>query len=276
MNKIIDLIKKTGSRPITVSSLKKDFSRLGLKAGMTVIVHSSMSSLGWVCGGPVAVIQAIEEVLTEEGTLVMPAHSSDNSEPSRWVNPPVPESWFEPIRGETPAFDMDFTPTAWMGKIAETFRKQPGVLRSDHPLYSFCAWGKHKEKITANVPLDFAMGKGSPLERIYELDGKVLLIGVGHENNTSLHLAEHLVDYPGKKFKTEGSAVRQKGERVWIEFEDIEYNDNCFEELGKAFTETGKEIRGRVGLAECRFMNQREAVDFAGSWLMKHGGTRGD
>jgi aminoglycoside 3-N-acetyltransferase len=78
--------------PHTVDSLAAEFRRLGLKEGMTVIVHSSLSSLGFVCGGPVAVVQALMKVVTEEGTLVMPAFSPDYSDPSRWDNPPVPET----------------------------------------------------------------------------------------------------------------------------------------------------------------------------------------
>jgi aminoglycoside 3-N-acetyltransferase len=69
-------------RPNTRTSLREDFIKLGLESGMVVIIHSSLSSLGWVCGGPVAVIQALMDVVGEEGTIVMPTQSAGNSDPS--------------------------------------------------------------------------------------------------------------------------------------------------------------------------------------------------
>jgi aminoglycoside 3-N-acetyltransferase len=100
-----ELIAATVGGPRTVDSLAADFSALGMRPGMTVIVHSSMRSIGWICGGPVAVILALERILTPEGTLVMPAHSGDLSDPAKWQYPPVPESWWQPIRDTMPAFD---------------------------------------------------------------------------------------------------------------------------------------------------------------------------
>ncbi len=132
-----DVIKKTGNSPITVKSLIKDLERLGVSPGMVLLVHSSMSSLGWVCGGPVSVIMALETVLRTYGTLIMPTHSGDLSDPADWSNPPVPESWLEIIRKNMPAFDPEMTPTRGMGIIPECFRKHKDVLRSSHPQVSF-------------------------------------------------------------------------------------------------------------------------------------------
>ena len=133
--------------PVTVESLQADFEVLGIEKGMVLLVHSSLSAMGWVCGGPVAVIIALQEVLGETGTLVMPTHSTDLSEPSQWENPPVPESWWQTIRETMPAYDPDLTPTRSMGKIAETFRKQKGVFRSTHPQSSFCARGPQASSV---------------------------------------------------------------------------------------------------------------------------------
>src|SRR5712691_1567855 len=67
------LIQQTSS-PRTRESLAHDLCALGVEAGMTLEVHSSLSTLGWVCGGPVAVVQALMDVVTETGTLLMPTH----------------------------------------------------------------------------------------------------------------------------------------------------------------------------------------------------------
>jgi len=167
-----DLIDRT-PEPRTRLSLAADLRLLGLEPGAVVIVHSSLSSLGWVCGGSVAVVLALIDVLTESGTLVMPTHSAEYSDPRKWENPPVPESWLEAIRETMPAFDSRTVPTLGMGHIPETFRGWPKALRSSHPAFSFAAWGRHASFVTEDHSLDYSLGEGSPLARIYELDGQV-------------------------------------------------------------------------------------------------------
>jgi hypothetical protein len=112
---------RVASTPNTIETLTGELHGLGLKAGMDVIVHSSLSSLGWVCGGSVAVVQALMDVVAAEGTLVMPTHSTDLSDPAEWRNPSVPSEWWQIIRDTVPAYDPRITPTRGMGRIVETF-----------------------------------------------------------------------------------------------------------------------------------------------------------
>ncbi|MBN1887021.1 MAG: AAC(3) family N-acetyltransferase [Thermoflexales bacterium] len=262
-----DAVEHTQGYPATVESLRADLAALGVKPGMTLLLHSSLSSLGWVCGGPVAVILALEQVLGEQGTLVMPTHSGDLSDPAPWQNPPVPQAWWDVIRETMPAYEPDLTPTREMGAIPETFRKQAGVLRSSHPQVSFAAWGAHAQEITAGHPLEFGMGEGSPLARLYERDGWVLLLGVGHANNTSIHLAEYRAIYPGRQTITNGAPIRLDGRREWVTFQDIKLDDGDFTEIGARFAETGCIRQGRVANAQALLMPQRALVDFAVKWM---------
>jgi len=85
-----DVVKLT-KHPNTITSLKRDFKRLGVEKGSIIIMHSSLSKIGWTVGGPVSVIKALTQVLTSEGTLVMPTFTGGNSKPSQWENPPVPK-----------------------------------------------------------------------------------------------------------------------------------------------------------------------------------------
>ena len=268
------IVQKT-EVPATIDSLQVDFSALGLRSGMVLLVHSSLSAMGWVCGGGVAVIIALQEVLGATGTLVMPAHSTDLTEPSQWQNPPVPESWWSVIREKMPAYHPDLTPTRSMGVIAETFRKQKGVLRSAHPHHSFCAYGHQASTIIDNHSLEFSLGEGSPLARIYDLDGFVLLLGVGHDSNTSMHLAEYRATYPTRRIVQEGAPISAAGSRKWTTFENMDLDSSDFEQIGEDFlgSDVGRGVhRGKVGLANCQLMPQRAAVDFTVDWLEKNRG----
>lgn len=260
----VDVIKKS-PQPYSTADLSAAFKQLGLTAGMCVLVHSSLSKIGYVPGGPIAVIQALMDVLTPDGTLVMPTHSGDLSDPTGWENPPIPKAWHQTVRDIMPAFDPILTPTRGMGAIPESFRTWPHVLRSSHPQLSFAAWGKNAEFVTANHSFDHSLGDASPLARVYDLDGYVLLLGVGHGNNTSLHLAEYRANCR-KKVKI-GMPIVENGRRRWAEFDDIEIDEDCFPELGKDFEASHPINIGQVGLAESRLFAQKTAVDFAVDWL---------
>lgn len=253
--------------PRTRTSLANDFRRLGLAAGMTVLVHSSLKSLGWVNGGPVAVIQALQDVLTPAGTLVMPAHSGDLSDPVYWENPPIPPSWHDLVRETMPVFDPRLTPTRGMGRIAELFRTWPDVRRSFHPQLSFAAWGKQAEFVTANHSLSNALGEKSPLARVYDLDGYVLLLGVGYDSNTSFHLSEYRA---GKnKLIVTGAPMTENGRHRWVVYDDIAFNDELFPQIGADMeAQTDNVIIGPVGSATARFYRQQPGVDFAADWLV--------
>lgn len=252
----------------TVPSLAADFRALGVEAGVVLVVHSSMKALkAEINGGAVAVILALEEVLGSDGTLVMPTHTADLSDPAYWDNPPVPNEWWDVMRETMPAFDVALTPTFRMGVIAETFRKQDGVLRSNHPDASFAAWGKHAKKITDDHALYPVFGARSPLAQVYELDGWVLLLGVGHSNNSSLHVAEERANIPHKMVPC-SAPMLVDGTRQWVTWEDIDWDDSDFIALAADFArETGLQRAGKVANADALLVPQRPLIDYAIGWL---------
>jgi len=257
--------------PATKQSIMKDLSNLGVTSGMTLLVHSSLSALGWVCGGPVAVILALEETIGPGGNLVMPTHSTDLSDPSEWRNPPVPKAWWKIIRETMPPYDPDLTPTRGVGVVPECFRKQKSVLRSMHPQVSFAAYGSKAATIVGRHSLDFGLGEDSPLARIYDLAGWILLVGVGHQSNTSLHLAEYRATYPSKRLIKQRAPMVIEGRREWVEFQDIKLDDSDFEVIGEHFIKETKFARcGHVAQATAILMPQRPLVDYAVRWIEKN------
>lgn len=247
--------------PRTRELLRTDMRNLGLKRGMTVLVHSSLSSVGWINGGPVAIIQALMDTVTAEGTLIMPAQSADLSDPAEWLNPPIPWEWWETVRNTMPAYEPEITPTYGMGKIAELFRTYPGVLRSDHPNVSFTAWGKQSKDILAKHTIENGLGEGSPLRKLYDSDAHVLFIGTSYETNTCFHLAEYRSGT--REVIQKGAPILVEGERKWVEYTDIDYDDTEFETIGIAFEQQCSVKKGKIGSADSKLFSLREAVDYA-------------
>jgi aminoglycoside 3-N-acetyltransferase len=272
--------------PVTATSIASGLRDLGVAAGDVVLVHASLSAFGWVAGGAPAVVDALQSVVTGTGTVVMPTHSPGNMEPSNMQHPPVPEDWYETIREETPPYRPEVTPAAGMGAVAECFRSYPGVVRSDHPQHSFAAWGADAESVTDDHSLSYSLGEGSPLARVYDLDGDVLFLGTTHATNTTIHLAEYRADLDLGERET-GSAVlaerdadaerdagieRDAGEgrdREWVEYVDLDFDDDDFPECGAAFERERPDAvdATTIGAAGVERLSQRALVDHAVDWL---------
>lgn len=157
--------------------LARDLRAAGIERGETLVVHSALGKVGWILGGPIEMIRSFQEVLGPGGTLVMPTFSFSLA---GWSQPPF-DAWKTASR---------------VGKLTDVFWRQPEVFRTHHPSHSIAAWGRHAEAITRG-PIDYEpIGHGSPLDRARELDARILLIGVGHNRNSTVHLAEARADMP--------------------------------------------------------------------------------
>lgn len=257
-----DLIART-TFPATRESLKRDLTDLGVRKGDTLLVHCSMRSMGWISGGRVAVLQALFDAVGIEGTVAMPTHSSDVTDPANWGAPPVPPDWIATIRSFMPAYDPATTPTRNMGAVAEAFRTWPDVRRSAHPATSMAAWGRCADEIIAQHELIDPLGPTSPLGVLYRLNAKVLLIGVDFNRCTALHLAEH-IRWPDRPTIQEGAPIIANGERRWVTFEVPQVMDGDeFLPVGAAALASRFAESGRIAQARCIIVNMPQLVDFA-------------
>ncbi|MEU0075109.1 AAC(3) family N-acetyltransferase [Streptomyces sp. NPDC006332] len=255
----------TGSL-VTRGTLAAQLAEAGVRPGETLLVHSSLSSLGWVCGGSVAVVQGMLDALGPHGTLVVPTQSGDLSDPAEWGNPPVPQEWWETIRATMPGYDPLLTPSRGVGVIPETVRIWPGALRSAHPQTSFAAVGARAAEVVEGHALDCRLGERSPLAQLEELGARVLLLGAGYATCTCFHLAEYRVPSPLVK-------VGRPGRSGWEEVTEVSISSDRFDELGHDFErDEGPRcvVRGRVGAADVRLFPVADAVAYARRWLPLH------
>ncbi len=200
---------------------------LGVEPGGVLVVHTAFSKLAPLEGGPLGLIAALRSALGPGGTLVMPSMSDDDDLP----------------------FDPGTTPCLGMGVVADTFWRLPGVLRSDSP-HAFAAIGPKAAEVTRPHPLDIPHGLNSPIGRVYELNGQVLLLGVGHDANTTIHLAENLaqVRYGQPKYVMALSA----GRRVRMDYTEIDHCCENFRLLDGWLDARGEQRHGIVGQGQAR------------------------
>jgi aminoglycoside N3'-acetyltransferase len=224
---------------ISTREVVDQLRQLGLRAGDVLLVHTSFRALRPVEGGPSGLIDAIREAIGPDGTIVMPS----------WTG------------ADDQIFDARRTPASEdLGVVAGTFWRMAGVLRSHHP-FAFAAEGPHARDITRD-PLPIPPhNPQSPVGRVHELDGCVLLLGVDHDANTTLHLAEILGGAPYRV--TKHITIEEDGRAVRIEYGE---NDHCCQRFALADTwlrARGLQAEGPVGHAHARLMRARDVVRVA-------------
>ena len=236
---------------LTRIDIAESLSRLGLMSGDIVLCHSSLSRIGRVVGGASAVVGAVLDVLGPAGTFVVPAFTGEIERP---FTPDMP------------------TP---MGAVPTAVLASPEHERSSHPQVSVAAIGADAAVICARQPLAYALGADSPFDEIVRRNGKILLLGVGHNRSSMLHHSESLITQ--RRRKTRRFPVRRGGQITWVEEPDVgDDNDTFFPAVGAEFEQTDPTVRrGFVGEARAVLFDAGAYDTFAQrrlSQLLQKGG----
>ncbi len=223
---------------VSRADLVGQLGELGVPEGAVLIVHTAFSRIRPVEGGPSGFIEALRDALGPDGTLVMPSFADDDDH----------------------VFDARTSPCRAMGVVADTFWREPGVLRTDSP-HAFAAIGPHAAALTRPQPVDVPHGPDSPVGRARDLDARVLLAGVGHDANTTLHLAEHA---GGVRYRLPSTAlVLRDGRPVRVEYGEPDHCCQGFAKMDTWLEAEGLQRRGPLGRGEARLARSRDIVDVA-------------
>ena len=241
-------------KALTQNDIVEGLLRLGLEPGAAVEVHSSLSSLGFVEGGAVTVIQSLMEVVGEEGALVMSAYP---------VTPPLPLTEAEKARGiraKVRYLDDGETCKTGMGIISDTLRWWPDTCLGEG-LHRVCAWGKNAQLHSQGYSYLLSIG------------GWVLLIGVDIDRCSSMHTAEGKVEWPKsiiENFKVPEELRREFPEDQWY----VDYQDphkpppeNAWGKVRIEAERRGLIRRGKIGEAECMLFRGKPVVDIYEEYL---------
>lgn len=161
------------------AKLIKQLEEMGLKKTDTILIHSSMKAIGDVEGGADKVLDVWQEYFAQ-GLLLLPTHT--------WANVNATNPVYDPVNTES-----------CVGLLTNLFRKREGVVRSLHPTHSMAAYGSDAAEYVAgeeycNTPCT----PGGCYDRLRQRNGKILLVGVGHERNTFIHSVEEVLNIPNR------------------------------------------------------------------------------
>ncbi|MBU0504629.1 aminoglycoside 3-N-acetyltransferase [bacterium] len=259
---------------ITKDQITRELKNLGLIAGHTVMLHSSVKKVGWVAEGPKTIIESILDIITPKGTLVMFASWDENSYGfNEWPKERQEEYLRSNICYNPEQSKAD---SKQMSILAEILRTWPGAYRSRHP-FSYVAVGKKAKWITDNHPWQYRDGKDSPLDKLCQLKGSVLLIGAPLSTVSLLHHAEYHANVPNKRIDRYKMPVLIGDKSEWMEFEEydttrgiVDWPRDYFEEIVQGYMKNGHGSLAKIGSADSYLLDAVSLRNYGLKWMEKH------
>ncbi|EFH29289.1 MAG: AAC(3) family N-acetyltransferase [Lactobacillus mulieris] len=242
------------------TDLAQSLREMGISSTDTLLVNLRMSALGIFPGKQQSLFSALK-LLVKDGNIILPSFSLHLKEPQ------VRAELKEKIMKKMPAFDSEATPVTGLDSFMEYFRMQKEVLRDNHPIYSFSAWGKDKETIVKAHTFDLPFGKQGVLGRLLRLNAKVVCLGTNFETCLAPYLAESEISRP---LIQEKAPVLIAGEKVWVSFNNVELNKyHDYEDLGTHFLQKYPVKIANLPAGQILIFNLQDFVNFACDWYQK-------
>ncbi|MCX7799141.1 MAG: AAC(3) family N-acetyltransferase [Fimbriimonadales bacterium] len=236
-------------------ALAAAWHEIGLRPGMVVLVHTALSKVGWIEGGPEVFARSLADAVSPGGTVLFPTLSDTG-----WASPERP-----------PSFRVSDRPAPWVGRVPAAAMNLPGAVRSLHPTHSVAALGTDAEAIVAgHERCATPCAWDSPYGELVRRRGFVLLVGCDHESNTSLHLAEEFAGVPYHLLPGVAKCPVEapNGARIAVRTRLHRWGvPRRFQRLDADLDHLGIQRRGRVGGAEARWIHAERLFAFA-VWLL--------
>jgi aminoglycoside 3-N-acetyltransferase len=262
---------------LTHSRLLKDLQALGVRRDGVVMLHASLRAIGPTVGGPDVVIQALRDALGPRGTIMMYTGWEDGPFDLEDWPPDVQRVYIE----ECPPFDPATSRARrGHGALAEFLRTWPEAVTSNHPEAAMSAVGGRARWLTENHALAYGYGVDSPLAKLVEAEGQVLLLGAPLDTTTLLHHAEHIARLPDKKTEQFRVPITRGARRTeWIEIIQYDTSDGVVEgdytldQIAADALAHGLGRSGLVGNASSHIFGAAQLVSHAVEWLESRFGT---
>jgi len=256
----------------TREAIADDLAALGLGAGDAVMVHASLRRVGAVLGGADGVIAALGSVVGPQGSILAYTSWDEQYEDALDDEGRLPDD----VKPHIPAFDSAASrANRDHGVLAEAIRSTPSARRSGNPGASVAALGARAEWFTADHPMDYGYGAGSPFARLVTAQGQVLMLGAPRDTMSLLHHAEHLAEIPAKHLKRLEVPLAGPDGVIWRLIEEYDtsdpvvegLHDDYFADIVSDFLNSGRGRQGRVGDAPAVLVPAAAITAFAVAWL---------
>lgn len=254
----------------TISSKEEIIQQLevlGIQKGMVLLLHADTRRLGHLIGGEQILIEALMESVGYEGTIIMPTFTPQLMDPScqkKRVNP----MFWEDVRHNALSFDRKLTPPLHCDALIHQFLRNDGIVRSYHPLYSFAAWGKYAKIICDKHPLHFGLSKDSPLGKVVDFNGYVVMLGCEYEDCSIFQLAR----YNGEQspIRVISAPIENNHKVLWKDMLELDYDTKNFSQIGEVMEERSVVKTSYIGNGRCRLFSAREASTLATAYFNIH------
>ncbi|KRL63541.1 aminoglycoside N(3)-acetyltransferase [Lactobacillus psittaci] len=244
----------------SANDLYQALTEIGIQTTDSILIQADIQAFGIIPGKEQSIVTALKKVVAQ-GNIVSPAFSLQLQDPSEHYEAGLADK----IKAQMPAYDPQLTPAGGASAFSEYFRSQPNTSRDNHPLYSFAAWGKDKEKICTDHSYDLPFGQTGVLGRLYDLNSKVVLLGTNFETCVAIHFAESEI---GRELVQESAPIMVGTEKRWIKFNNVEFDKyDDFEDLGTHFLQAYPVNIANLPAGQILVFNLRDIVSFARDWF---------